>query len=81
MPPPPLLSVSVLTGFACIIYLLIICCFAHSHQRNDHFKVKSKRLLKLERGGGGGGTLGGRMRYFTYSERRGQRFTFGRDGK
>ena len=41
---------SVLTGFACIIYLFIICCFAHSHRRNDHFKVKSKRLLKLERG-------------------------------
>ena len=42
MPPPPP-SVSVLTGFACIIYLFIICCFAHSHRRNDHFKVKSKR--------------------------------------
>ena len=49
-PPPPPLSVSVLTGFACIIYLFIICCFAHSHRRNDHFKVKSERLLKLERG-------------------------------
>ena len=45
---------SVLTGFACISYLFIICCFALSHRRNDHFKVKSKRLLKLERGRGGG---------------------------
>ena len=39
-----------LTGFACISYLFIICCFGLSHRRNDHFKVKSKRLLKLERG-------------------------------
>ena len=41
---------SVLTGFACIIYLFIICCFAHSHRRNDHFKLKSKRLLEPEQG-------------------------------
>ena len=71
MPPPPpsQCSVSVLTGFACIIYLFIICCFAHSHQRNDHFKVKSKRLLKLERGGGGGGGPPGGWNALFYLQR------------
>jgi len=42
--------VSVLMGFACIIYLFIICFFAHSHRRKYHFQLKCKRLLELERG-------------------------------
>ena len=40
MRPSPI-SVSVLTGFACIIYLFIICCFAHFHRRNDHVKART----------------------------------------
>ena len=56
-PPPPLPQCPCLRGLPVLsIYLFIICCFSHSHRRNDHFKLKSKRLLQLERGRHPGGS-------------------------
>ena len=69
--------VSVLTGFACI-YLFIICCFAHSHWRKYHFKLKCKRLLELERGNAPWWL---ECDILPTAREEGQRFTFGRDEK